>query len=49
MTSTPEHPYTQKLLLAAPIADPVEQEKRRAERHRLAELHREQHTQAGVA
>jgi len=49
VTSTPEHPYTQKLLLAAPIADPVEQEKRRAERHRLAELHREQHVQAGVA
>jgi ABC-type glutathione transport system ATPase component len=49
VTSTPEHPYTQKLLLAAPIADPMEQEKRRAERHRLAELHREQHVQAGVA
>jgi peptide/nickel transport system ATP-binding protein len=49
VTSTPEHPYTQKLLLAAPIADPVEQEKRRAERHRLAELHREQNVQAGVA
>lgn len=48
VTSTPEHPYTQKLLLAAPIADPVEQEKRRAERHRLADLHREQHVQAGV-
>ena len=49
VTSTPEHPYTQKLLLAAPIADPVEQEKRRAERHRMAELHREQNVQAGVA
>ncbi|BCW44753.1 ATP-binding cassette domain-containing protein [Arthrobacter sp. StoSoilB5] len=49
VTSTPEHPYTQRLLLAAPIADPVEQEKRRAERHRLAELHREQQIQAGVA
>jgi ABC-type glutathione transport system ATPase component len=49
VTSKPEHPYTQKLLLAAPIADPVEQEKRRAERHRMAELHREQNVQAGVA
>jgi ABC-type glutathione transport system ATPase component len=49
VTSTPEHPYTQKIVLAAPIADPMEQEKRRAERHRLAELHREQHVQAGVA
>ncbi|MEV7135513.1 ATP-binding cassette domain-containing protein [Arthrobacter sp. NPDC093128] len=49
VTSTPEHPYTQKLLLAAPIADPVEQEKRRAERHRMAEIHREQNVQAGVA
>lgn len=49
VTSTPEHPYTQRLLLAAPIADPVEQEKRRAERHRMAELHREQNVQAGVA
>jgi ABC-type glutathione transport system ATPase component len=49
VTSSPEHPYTQKLLLAAPIADPVEQEKRRAERHRMAELHREQNVQAGVA
>jgi ABC-type oligopeptide transport system ATPase subunit len=49
VTSTPEHPYTQKLLLAAPIADPMEQEKRRAERHRMAELHREQNVQAGVA
>lgn len=49
VTSTPEHPYTQRLLLAAPVADPVEQEKRRAERHRVAELHREQDVQAGAA
>jgi hypothetical protein len=27
----------------------MEQEKRRAERHRMAELHREQNVQAGVA
>ena len=37
VTSTPEHPYTQRLLLAAPVADPVEQERRRTERRRLAE------------
>lgn len=48
VTSDPEHPYTQRLLLAAPIADPVAQEKRRAERRRLLELHREQDLQAGV-
>ncbi|MER5183761.1 ATP-binding cassette domain-containing protein [Streptomyces sp. NPDC002896] len=36
VTSTPEHSYTQRLLLAAPVADPVEQRKRRAERQRLA-------------
>jgi ABC-type glutathione transport system ATPase component len=48
VTSDPEHPYTQRLLLAAPIADPVAQEKRRAERRRLLELHREQDLQAGA-
>jgi len=48
VTSDPEHPYTQRLLLAAPIADPVAQEKRRAERRRLLELHSEQDLQAGV-
>ena len=36
VTSTPEHPYTQRLLLAAPVADPVEQRKRREERRRPA-------------
>jgi ABC-type glutathione transport system ATPase component len=49
VTSTPEHPYTQRLLLAAPVADPLKQEKRRAERHRLVELQREQDVQAGAA
>lgn len=33
ITSAPEHPYTQRLLLAAPVPDPVEQAKRRHERH----------------
>jgi len=36
VTSTPEHPYTQRLLLAAPVPDPRRQAARRAERHRLA-------------
>jgi ABC-type glutathione transport system ATPase component len=36
VTSRPQHPYTQKLLLAAPVPDPVQQEQRRAERRRLA-------------
>ena len=49
VTKTPEHPYTQRLLLAAPVADPVLQEKRRADRIRLREIHREQDLQAGLA
>ncbi len=32
VTSTPEHPYTQKLLLASPVPDPVAQAARRARR-----------------
>jgi len=32
VTSAPEHPYTRRLLMAAPIADPVRQAARRAER-----------------
>ena len=48
VTSAPEHPYTQRLLLAAPVADPVEQQKRRADRHRLIEVQREQDEQAGA-
>ncbi|MFK0156556.1 ATP-binding cassette domain-containing protein [Streptomyces sp. NPDC090499] len=49
VTATPEHPYTQKLLLAAPVADPVRQEQRRAERHHLAEAEREQRAGADAA
>jgi ABC-type glutathione transport system ATPase component len=37
VTSSPAHPYTKSLLLAAPIADPVEQKRRRLERLRLAQ------------
>jgi ABC-type glutathione transport system ATPase component len=35
VTSTPEHPYTRRLLLAAPVADPIEQRKRREARRQL--------------
>ena len=38
VTTSPEHPYTKRLLLAAPVPDPARQAERRAERHRLAEL-----------
>ena len=46
VTTRPEHPYTQRLFLAAPVPDPVRQEKRRAERHRLAALQAERDLQA---
>ncbi|MGW1269848.1 ATP-binding cassette domain-containing protein [Streptomyces sp. NPDC002491] len=46
VTLDPEHPYTQRLLLAAPVADPALQEQRRAQRHRLAHDHRQQDEQA---
>ncbi|MFG3026156.1 ATP-binding cassette domain-containing protein [Streptomyces sp. NPDC048254] len=36
VTTAPEHPYTQRLLLAAPVPDPERQAERRAERRRLA-------------
>jgi ABC-type glutathione transport system ATPase component len=48
VTSAPEHPYTQRLLLAAPVPDPVQQEQRRADRRRLLESQREMEVQAGV-
>jgi peptide/nickel transport system ATP-binding protein len=35
VTVTPEHPYTKRLLLAAPVADPDRQAARRDERHAM--------------
>ncbi|MDQ0616835.1 ATP-binding cassette domain-containing protein [Arthrobacter globiformis] len=48
VTRDPEHPYTQRLLLASPVPDPDRQELRRADRHRLLEIQRQQNEQAGV-
>lgn len=45
VTARPEHPYTQRLFLAAPVPDPVRQEQRRADRDRLLA---EQGQQAGA-
>jgi ABC-type oligopeptide transport system ATPase subunit len=36
VTTAPDHPYTRRLLLAAPVPDPGRQAERRAARHRLA-------------
>jgi ABC-type glutathione transport system ATPase component len=46
VTRDPEHPYTQRLLLASPVPDPDRQEQRRADRHRLLEVQRMQDEQA---
>jgi ABC-type glutathione transport system ATPase component len=48
VTGQPEHPYTQRLFMAAPIPDPDRQAKHRADRLRLLELQREQDVQSGV-
>lgn len=48
VTAHPEHPYTQRLFLAAPVPDPVRQEQRRADRQRLLVVQDEQNVQAGV-
>ncbi|WP_461188588.1 ATP-binding cassette domain-containing protein [Arthrobacter sp. Z4-13] len=48
VTLEPEHPYTQRLLLAAPLPHPLAQEQRRAERLRLRVLQEEQDRQANL-
>ena len=47
-SATPEHPYTQRLLLASPVPDPVTQEQRRAQRYRLLAQQAESDEQAGA-
>jgi len=49
VTGTPEHPYTQRLLLASPVPDPDRQQVRRANRIRLIQSQKEQDAPAGVA
>lgn len=49
VTGAPEHPYTQRLFMAAPIPDPDRQAKHRADRLRLLELQHQQDVQSGVA
>lgn len=49
VTLAPDHPYTQRLLLAAPVADPIAQEKRRADRIRLRDEQRLHEARAGAA
>jgi len=46
VTARPEHPYTQRLFLAAPIPDPVAQAKRREERRALLESQQDQEARA---
>lgn len=48
VTGAPEHPYTQRLLMAAPVPDPTRQAIRRAERRRLLDLQAAQDEQAGA-
>jgi peptide/nickel transport system ATP-binding protein len=48
VTSEPEHPYTQRLLLAAPVPDPQRQAQRRADRQRLIAVQAEMDQQAGA-
>jgi ABC-type glutathione transport system ATPase component len=41
VTENPDHPYTKRLLLAAPVPDPDRQAKRRAERREFERVHSE--------
>lgn len=48
VTSAPEHPYTQRLLMAAPVPHPERQAVRRQERARVLALQAAQDEQAGA-
>lgn len=48
VTARPEHPYTQRLFMAAPVPHPDRQEQRRADRQRLMAEQREADLQAGL-
>jgi ABC-type glutathione transport system ATPase component len=48
ITGDPEHPYTQRLLMASPVTDPDRQEERRNDRLRLLERQRNEDEQAGA-
>lgn len=48
VTQEPEHPYTQRLLLASPVPDPDRQAERRKERRRLLNLQNQLATAAGT-
>jgi ABC-type glutathione transport system ATPase component len=45
VTTRPEHPYTKRLFLASPVADPERQAQRRADRQRLLAAQGEQDAQ----
>jgi len=47
VTSNPDHPYTQRLLLAAPVPDPARQAKRREDRLRMLKAQRVAGLQGG--
>ncbi|HIY67132.1 MAG TPA: ATP-binding cassette domain-containing protein [Candidatus Agrococcus pullicola] len=44
VTTEPDHPYTQRLLLASPVPNPAAQAKRRAERHAFVMSQEEEHS-----
>jgi peptide/nickel transport system ATP-binding protein len=48
VTRSPEHPYTQRLFMAAPVPDPDRQEQRRANRLRVLAQQEEMKEQAGA-
>jgi peptide/nickel transport system ATP-binding protein len=47
VTTHPSNPYTQRLMLAAPVPDPIRQEKRRTERRAFLADQQEAHAVAG--